>query len=124
MVYDAILEVLSSGNEDKKRVQRLLDTITDIRNGTIEGKPVAAVFRTNTDQPMFVRHFRYDRRCEYGCAHAETLNGVWRYFGIILIIAGDIEIRHIYKPNSYSELNLYGKEAPFGGKRHTLPRVG
>ena len=126
-VFSAILEIEGDKNPEKD-ARRYLSTLEQIRHSIIDGHSVIDVIGiyqgTDKDNgPCRVKHFRYNYLCKDGCDHKPAPYGILRYFGLSIVLDGDIDIGNIYKPDPYSELHLCGKALPYTGKRYIMPRA-
>jgi len=121
-VFSAILEIEATQTK-RKDAGRYERTLERIRHSIIEGHDVAGVIVDANDDKCRVNHFRYNYLCKDGCDHKPSPYGVLRYFGLSIVLGGDIDIGGIYKPNQYAELSLCGKDLPYTGERYAMPEV-
>jgi len=121
-LYHAILEI--EGHPNGKDARRFLSTLEDIRRSSIEGNNVIAAINTQEDmQPTRVQHYGYNYKCEPNCPHESASYGILRYFGIELVIEGDVAIGEVYKPNTYSRLDICGYDIPYTAERNDMTMV-
>ncbi len=110
-ILSGILEIAAHAKGGKRDFDRLTRALAELDRKALDGANVLRVHCCQENEPCNVPHFGHSALCGEPCRHEPEAWGVLRYFGVELLIHGDVDLMNV--PQAY-RVNDHAQFVPCG----------